>query len=79
MWVVWGGPPGKAVRRGPSPPPGLAVAAAQVLTDAAPRLGAALECSHFAFFCDKMARMLVPRYLDCVYRLKRCVPRCHGP
>lgn len=60
----------RILTRAPSQPP-IHAARLQLLTDAAPRLGAALASSHFSFFCDKMARMFVPRYLDCVFRLKK--------
>jgi len=43
----------------------------QVLLEAAPALGAALEETHVGFLCDKMARMFVPRFLDCLYHLRK--------
>ena len=46
-------------------------AARRVLTEAAPRLGAALDKSQFGFFCDKMARMFIPRYIDTIYKLRK--------
>lgn len=45
---------------------------AQILAEAAPRLGAALDSTQFGFLCDKAGRMFVPRYIDAVYRLRRC-------
>lgn len=46
--------------------------------DAAPRLGAALDATQFGFLCDKAGRMFVPRFIDAVYRLKRCAHTRRG-
>lgn len=43
----------------------------RVLGEAAPRLGPAMDKYQFSFFCDKMARMFVPRYMDAMYRLRK--------
>jgi hypothetical protein len=42
-----------------------------LVAEAAPRLGAALDGSQFGFFCDKLGRMFVPRFLESVYKLRR--------
>eukprot|EP00775_Hariotina_reticulata_P007996 gene7996-8194_t len=42
-----------------------------LLVEAAPRLGAALDRSQFGFFCDKMGRMFVPRFIDTIYKLRK--------
>ncbi|GFR43120.1 hypothetical protein Agub_g4124 [Astrephomene gubernaculifera] len=43
----------------------------KVLLDCGPRLGAALDAANLCFFCDKMARMFVPRLHDALFRLRR--------
>lgn len=48
-------------------------AARTILAEAAPRSGSALDRSQFGFFCDKMARMFVPRFIDTIYRLRKYV------
>lgn len=42
-----------------------------LIVEAAPRLGAALDRSQFGFFCDKMGRMFVPRFIDTIYKLRK--------
>jgi len=42
-----------------------------LLVEAAPRLGAALDRSQFGFFCDKMGRMFVTRFIDTIYKLRK--------
>lgn len=42
-----------------------------LLVEAAPHLGAALDRSQFGFFCDKMGRMFVPRFIDTIYKLRK--------
>jgi len=32
---------------------------------------AALDRSQFGFFCDKMGRMFVPRFIDTIYKLRK--------
>lgn len=43
----------------------------KLVTDVAPRLGAALDKTQFSFFCDKMGRMFVPRFIDTIYKLRK--------
>lgn len=43
----------------------------QVLLDTVPRIGHELDSTSFSFFCDKMARMFVPRFQVCP-RACRC-------
>lgn len=43
----------------------------KLLSEVAPRLGATLDKTQFSFFCDKMGRMFVPRFIDAVYKLRK--------
>jgi hypothetical protein len=43
----------------------------KLLGEVAPRLGAALDRTQFDFFCDKLGRMFVPRFLDTIYKLRK--------
>eukprot|EP00879_Flechtneria_rotunda_P008030 GHRR01008412.1.p1 GENE.GHRR01008412.1~~GHRR01008412.1.p1 ORF type:complete len:961 (+),score=374.37 GHRR01008412.1:225-3107(+) len=42
-----------------------------LLVEAAPRLGAALDRNQFGFFCDKLGRMFVPRFIETIYKLRK--------
>eukprot|EP00878_Enallax_costatus_P033636 GHUV01037174.1.p1 GENE.GHUV01037174.1~~GHUV01037174.1.p1 ORF type:complete len:827 (+),score=323.16 GHUV01037174.1:597-3077(+) len=42
-----------------------------LLAEVASRLGAALDRSQFGFFCDKMGRMFVPRFIETIYKLRK--------
>ena len=43
----------------------------KLLNEVAPRLGTALDKLQFSFFCDKMGRMFVPRFIDAIYKLRK--------
>ena len=42
-----------------------------MLLDTVPRIGHELDSTSFSFFCDKMARMFVPRFQVCLHA-SRC-------
>lgn len=43
----------------------------KLITEVAPRLGSTLDKTQFSFFCDKMGRMFVPRFIDAIYKLRK--------
>ena len=43
----------------------------RVLTEAGPKLGAALSDSHFRYFCDKLGASFAPRFAEALFRCRR--------
>lgn len=43
----------------------------RVLTEAGPKLGAALSDAHFRYFCDKLGASFAPRFAEALFRCRR--------
>lgn len=43
----------------------------RVLTEAGPKLGAALSDSHFRYFCDKLGASFAARFAEALFRCRR--------